>query len=65
MAREFPGGLEVKDLVLSLLWRAFDPWPGNTGMLWVWPRKKPKMAKMIHFVFFTISKVLENILIPY
>ena len=26
---EFPGGLAVKDPVLSLLWQRFDPWPGN------------------------------------
>ena len=26
---EFPGGLAVKDSVLSLLWLRFDPWPGN------------------------------------
>ena len=27
--REFPGGLAVKDPVLSLLWCGFYPWPGN------------------------------------
>lgn len=26
---EFPGGLSVKDLMLSLLSLGFDPWPGN------------------------------------
>ena len=26
---EFPGGLVVKDLALSLLWLSFNPWPGN------------------------------------
>ena len=31
---ELPGGLVVKDLALSLLWRGFDPWPGNLCMLW-------------------------------
>ena len=25
--KEFPGGLVVKDLGLSLLWLRFDPWP--------------------------------------
>ena len=30
--KEFPGGLEVKDLILSLLWLRFDPWPGNFCM---------------------------------
>ena len=24
---EFPSGLTVKDLVLSLLWHRFSPWP--------------------------------------
>jgi len=26
---EFPGGLRVKDLVLSLQWHGFNPWSGN------------------------------------
>ena len=26
---EFLGGPAVKDPALSLLWRRFDPWPGN------------------------------------
>ena len=30
----FPGGLEVKDPALSLLWCRFDPWPKNFSMLW-------------------------------
>ena len=29
---EFPGGLALKDSVLSLLWLRFDPWPGK--FLW-------------------------------
>ena len=28
----------VKDLVLSLLWHRFDPWPGNFYM--PWPKEK-------------------------
>ena len=28
---EFPGGLEVKDPALSLLWHRFDPWPRELG----------------------------------
>ena len=24
---EFPADLEVKDMVLSLLWQGLDPWP--------------------------------------
>lgn len=26
---EFPGSLEVEDLVVSWLWLGFDPWSGN------------------------------------
>ena len=26
---EFPGGLAVRDLALSLLWQGFDPWSQN------------------------------------
>ena len=29
--------LWVKDLAMSLLWREFDPWPGNFHMLWAQP----------------------------
>ena len=29
---EFPGGLAVKDPALLLLWRRFEPWPGNFCM---------------------------------
>ena len=39
---EFPGGPVVKDLVLSLLWLRFDPWPGNFCMPWWRGRKWPK-----------------------
>ena len=28
MILEFPRGLVIKDLVLSLLWLGFNPWPG-------------------------------------
>ena len=27
---EFPGGLVVKDSLLSLLWLRFSPWPGHS-----------------------------------
>ena len=40
---EFPGGLAVKDLVLSLSWWEFDPWPGNLYMPWACtPKEKEK-----------------------
>ena len=37
---EFAGGLEVKDLMLSLLWQGFHPWPGNFCVPEAWPKKK-------------------------
>ena len=41
-AEEFPGGLAVKDLALSLLWLGFSLWPGNFGRLQAQPKKKKK-----------------------
>ena len=41
---EFPSGLVVKkDLMSSLLWQGFDPWPGNFCMPQVWPKKGKKV----------------------
>ena len=37
---EFPGGLAIKNLVLSLLWLGFDRWPGDLGMPQVAKKKK-------------------------
>ena len=37
---EFPGGLVVKDLALSLLWLRSLLWPGIFHMPWVWPEEK-------------------------
>lgn len=37
---ELPGGLVVTDAVLSLLWRTFEPRPGNLHLLKVWPKNK-------------------------
>ena len=37
---EFPGGLAVKDSVLSPLWLWLDPWPGNLCMMQAHTRKK-------------------------
>ena len=39
-SREFPGGLVVKNSVLSLLWPGLNLWPGNARMPWVWPKMK-------------------------
>lgn len=41
---EFPGGLVVRDLVLSLLWSGFVPWPGNLCILVV-AQKTPNKQK--------------------
>ena len=41
---EFPGGLGVKDLALSLLWLGFDPWPENFCMAWAWPNQTNKQT---------------------
>ena len=43
--QEFPGGLVVKDSVLSLLWLRFDPWPRNFLMPLMWPKKEKKGKK--------------------
>lgn len=33
---------QAKDPGLSLLWRAFNPWPRSFHVLWVRPRSKPQ-----------------------
>ena len=42
---EFPGGLVIKDLALSLLWCGFSPWPGNFRMSWA--QHPPQKKKII------------------
>ena len=42
--KEFPGGLVVMDLALSLLWLRFNPWPGNFRTL----QARPKREKIIN-----------------
>ena len=37
---EFPGGLVVKELALSLLWLSFNSWPEDAWMLQAVPKKK-------------------------
>ena len=43
---EFPGGLVVKEPAFllmwlrSLLWLWFNPWPGNSYMMWAQPKRK-------------------------
>ena len=38
--QEFPGGLVIKALALSLLWFGSDPWPGPTCCRCVQKKKK-------------------------
>ena len=47
---EFPSGLVVKDLVLSLLWLLFDPWPWNFCM-WGLPQSPDEKHKETCLVF--------------
>ena len=37
----------VKDLALSLLWRGFDPWPGNFRIPWAWPKQTNKQKNLL------------------
>ena len=39
---EFPGGLAVRELALSLLWCEFDPWPEKFCMPQVDQKKKKR-----------------------
>ena len=48
---EFPGGLVVKESVLSLLWLGFDPWPRNFHMVPAGSKKKKERKK--HTKFFS------------
>ena len=54
---EFPGGLVVKDWVLSLLWLAlllwlrllrFESWPGNFFVLQAHPKNKKKTKSLFN-----------------
>jgi len=45
--------LAVKDLVLSLLWSGFNPWPSNFCMPWARPEKKKKKKKRERIQNFT------------
>ena len=36
---------QVKDLVLSLLWRGLDPWPWNFHRQQAWPKGKKRQGK--------------------
>ena len=57
LGREFPGGLEVKNLVLSWQWRRFHPWPGNFCMLRVWPKINKGIGGLGHGVMKEADRV--------
>ena len=40
--QEFPGGREVEDSVLSLLWLKINPWLSNLCKPHVWPKTNKK-----------------------
>ena len=57
--QEFAGSLAVGNLLLSLLWCRFVPWPGNFPRPWVWPKKKKQISEFINKAFFLFFCFLE------
>ena len=57
MSLEFPGRLVVKDLLLLLLGRVFDLWPGNFCMLPP-PKKYPTQMSSYEEVYFIIIIII-------
>lgn len=57
----------VKDLALSplwlgsLLWREFDPWPGNFSMPWAQSKKKENKKLRTHLLLSTKSPELPTV----
>ena len=51
----------VKDPALSLLWRGFDPWPGNFLMPWVWPKKKKNKYRYINIKTISSKHIRFNL----
>ena len=58
--REFPGGLVVKDLALSLLWLGFHPWPRNFHMPMGVGGKKRKLKCSVFSWSSTVSLILAK-----
>ena len=56
---EFPGGLVVKDMGLSLLSHGFDAWPRNFCMPWAWHPKKKKKKKVTQTLVITIIEAIK------
>lgn len=48
---EFPGGVAVKDLALSLLWFRFDPWTGTSAYCGCIQKKKQKQKTKLKTFF--------------
>ena len=61
MHKEFPGGLAIKDLALSLLWLRCDPWPRNFHMPQTRGGKKSivlkKLQREIHISTYSLKVV--------
>ena len=55
MVEDFPSDLVVKDLVLSLLWHGFNPWPRNFCMPWAWPKNGRNIQTNKSCLFYIIS----------
>ena len=59
MEQEFPDGLVVKDLVLSLLWLGFHPWPRTSACL-RHNQKKKKKKKGVPVVAQQLTNLTRN-----
>ena len=57
---EFPGGLEVKDLALSLLWRGFDPWSRDFYMSQAWPKQNKKRTVSFNLTIPLLGMYLQK-----
>ena len=45
---------KVQDLVLSVLWCSFNPWPRNFRMPWAWPKILKMQVRLNMFIFYHI-----------
>ena len=62
-ASEFPGGLEVKDSALSLLWFIFDPWPWELlHVAGVAEKKNHRTSDSCYYVDGKRNKVIDKLM---
>ena len=50
----------VKDLALSLLWRGFNPWPGNLCVPCVLPTNPPPNFFFLALIYFELLLLFKN-----